>query len=85
MSRSDKDNTLVKYRFLEFEATDIYKYIIRLCVYPARPKFARSGRVKEYIYRNTSKTQTAMPIGNILNTTVDGSQLPAIKHTTSYR
>ena len=84
MSRSDKDNTFVKYRFLKFEATDIYKDVISFCVYLDRAKFALSGRIKKSIYRNTSKTQKAMPIGNLLNTTIDGSQLPAIKHTTSY-
>ena len=85
MSRSDKDNTLVKYRFLKFEASDIYKDIISFCVYLDKAKFALSGRIKQSIYKNTSKTQTAMPIGNLLNTTVDGSQLPTIKRTTSYR
>ena len=45
MSRSDKDNTFVKYRFLKFEATDIYKDVISFCVYLDRAKFALLGRI----------------------------------------
>ena len=59
MSRSDKDNTLVKYRFLKFEAANIYKDTISFGVYLDRAKFAFQGvlsnliiRVKTHISKN---------------------------------
>ena len=45
MSRSDKDITFVKYRFLKLESSDIYQNIISFCVYLGRAKFALSGRI----------------------------------------
>jgi len=51
MSKSDKDNTFVKYHFLKFETADIYKDTISFCVYSGRAKLAFQAMLSNLIIR----------------------------------
>jgi len=51
MSRSDKDNTFVKYRFLKFEAANVYRDTLGFCVYLGRSKFAFQGVLSNLIIK----------------------------------